>query len=174
MDEFKTYLRAGYPLLWVETHEEDRCINALASSAGCYSPYVWDIVGGLYDVATGARKAIESPVEIIQAVAGLPESSVLFVKDYHQWIKGVAVYRVLKNMIGHMKSTDKHIVFISPVVTIPVELEKDIVIIDFGLPVLADIQHVTEKIVSDNNLSISIEGGVLSSAVGLTMQEVDL
>jgi len=74
----KNYLKAGYPFLWVQTHEEGRAISQLSQQAEGYAIYSWDLVAGLRDHATGQVRQMPDPIKPLQAVPTLPESSLLF------------------------------------------------------------------------------------------------
>ena len=51
--DFQSYLKAGYPALWLQTDEEERAIKTLYSESGDYACYSWDIVTGLKEFSTG-------------------------------------------------------------------------------------------------------------------------
>ncbi|MBI5892149.1 MAG: AAA family ATPase [Deltaproteobacteria bacterium] len=65
--------------------------------------------------------------------------------------------------------------FVSPVFTIPPELEKDIVLYEFNLPSVDDLINLAERVVDVNNLSesVPVEREVISAAKGLTFQEAE-
>lgn len=46
-EKITTYLSAGYPLLWVQTHEESRAIKSLSEESEGYMIYSYDIIQGL-------------------------------------------------------------------------------------------------------------------------------
>jgi len=152
MSTFQTYLKAGYPLLWVQTHEEGRAISTLSQEASGYGCYSWDIIDGLKEHATGKLQPVSDPTKAIQAAHSLPENSILFLKDFHKFIGTVQVFRTLKNIIPVLKSSYRHIVIISPVTQIPTELEKDITVYSFPLPSVEELKAVAEKIISENEL----------------------
>lgn len=167
------YLRAGYPLLWVQTHEEQRAISVLSQEAQGYNIYSWDIVSGLHDHQTGQARQMPDPLKPLQAVPTLPEGAILFLLDYHKFISAVEVFRTIKNLIPILKATDRHLVIISPVLSIPVELEKDIVVLPFQLPTVQELLEVAMRIVQDNELDITIDDRAIAAAKGLTLHEAE-
>lgn len=167
------YLSAGYPLLWVQTHEETRAISVLSQKAQEYHIYSWDIVGGFRDHQTGQAHQMPDPIKPLQEVPTLPERTVLFLLDFHKFIGAVETYRTLKNLMPVLKATDRHIVIVSPVLSIPVELEKDITIIPFELPTVSELFETAQRIVQDNDLDISIEENIISVGKGLTLHEAE-
>lgn len=171
----RDYLKAGYPLLWVQTHEEDRAIKSYASevNGNGYHIYVWDIVGGFKDMATGKAQDMADPLAPLTTALTLPEGSVVFLKDYHVFIENVEIFRTIKNIAVGLKSTDKHLVFISPVLKIPVELEKDITVLEFNLPNVEELETVAKQIVEENELDIEIDRNAVVSGKGLTLNEAE-
>jgi len=171
--KFRQYLVAGYPALWIETHEEFRAIQTLSFEARGYSVYSWDLVSGLKEHATGQITACQTPVKILEFIKSQKKEMVFFLKDFHKFLSNIEVLRSVKNLIPNLKEFDKHIVFVSPVVQIPVELEKDITVLPFSLPTVEDLQKIANKLVKDNNMNISVETNVIASAKGLTVQEAE-
>jgi len=170
---FQNYLKAGYPFLWVQTHEEGRAISALSQQAEGYSIYSWDIISGLKDHTSGQVRQMPDPLKPLQSIPTLPESSILFLKDFHKFISSVEVFRTVKNIIPVLKATDRHIVIVSPVLNIPVELEKDITVLNFHLPTVAELLETASRIVSENELAIAIDEKAIASGKGLTLHEAE-
>lgn len=186
MSKFNQYLKAGYPALWIETHEEFRAIATLASEAQGYSIFSWDIVSGLKDHATGRIDPCPTPNKILQIISSMlaPESTsqtakarkegtVIFLKDFHKFLGNVEVLRMTKNLLSDLKAHDNHIVFISPIIQIPVELEKDITVLPFSLPTVEDLMKVAERLLRDNEIDAKVDQGVISAGKGLTLQEAE-
>lgn len=169
---FTDYLKAGYPCLWVQTHEEDRAITALSQTED-YEVYQWDIVTGLQNLKTRIAQPMADPVAPLKAIPTLPETCILFLKDFHKFIASVEVFRTLKTVIPTMKSSGRHIVFVSPTVNIPIELEKDITIYPFSLPTVKDLVDLAGKIVRDNELDVPIDEATISIGQGLTLAEAE-
>ena len=170
----ESYLRAGYALLWVQTHEEERAILFYAQEAKEYYIYSWDLVAGLKDHATGQARQMPDPLKPLAAVPTLPESSILFLKDFHKFITAVEVFRTVKNLIPVLKATDRHVVIVSPVLNIPIELEKDITVLNFQLPTVAELIETAKKIVEENALfSVEVDEKAISAGKGLTLHEAE-
>jgi hypothetical protein len=171
--EFRNYLRAGYAALWVETSEEDRAISNLMKSADGYQCFDWDLVSGFGECGNGRREEIEGPVEAMELILRKSESSILFIKDSHRFMEDINVCRTVKNMLDKLKSTDRHLVFISPVQKIPVELEKDITVYSFGLPTISELVDLAIKLRDDNELECEVSADIIGAAKGLTMAEAE-
>ena len=168
---FHQYLQAGYPCLWVTTHEEPRAIKSLSELAEGYKVFSWDIMAGLRNHETGIAQPMPDPVKALEAMNGMPEGAILFYKDGHKFLQNINVIRTVKNMIPVLKSSDKHLVFISPITQIPIELEKDITTFPFNLPTVGELMAAAQKIVEDNGLSNVVEEATIGAAQGMTLDE---
>jgi len=171
--KFNQYLKAGYPAIWIETHEEFRAIATLSLESSGYATFSWDMVSGLKDHATGQVTSCPTPVKVLQTISTMKEGTVIFLKDFHKFLGNIEVLRSVKNLIPVLKASDKHIVFISPVVQIPVELEKDVTVLPFALPTVEELMKVAEKMVKDNDMKIEINKQIVSVGKGLTLQEAE-
>jgi len=168
-----TYLQAGYPVIWVHTHEESRAIATLSEEAKGYHIYSWDTVSGLRDHQTGQARTMPDPLKPLQGVPTMPEACVLFLKDYHKFVQSVEIFRTIKNLIPVLKATDRHLVIVSPVISIPVELEKDVTVLPFDLPTIGELLDTAGRIVSENGLNVEVDERAIAASRGLTLQEAE-
>ena len=173
MAKFKEYLEASYPALWVQTHEEDRAVRVLSQEAEGYNIYSWDIVRGLYDHQNKTVQEMSDPVAPLKSIGSIPEKSILFMLDYQHFMKNIEVYRTFKSKVPLLKATSRHIVFISPVVNIPVEVEKDIRLYDFALPTREELIGIANKLVTENQLGVEVDENAVGAGIGMIMQEAE-
>lgn len=173
--KFYNLLKAGYACIWYNTHEEERLIAELRYQAQTYESYTWDLINGLVcnDHLHQPAEIMPDPLMPIQKIAAMPETSILFLKDFHKFIPSVEVFRALKNAIPGMKANDKHIVIVSPVTEIPLELSKDITVIDFDLPSVDDLVQVAERMIKNNEMSIEVDRTAIAAGKGLTLMEAE-
>lgn len=61
---FLNYLKAGYPCIWVQTHEEERAIETLSKEAPEYKTFSWDIVSGMRDYKTKQFTVMGDPMRM--------------------------------------------------------------------------------------------------------------
>ena len=171
---FFNLLKAGYACLWVQTHEEDRCIAELRNQAKIYETYSWDLISGLKCHDPQSTESIPDPLSILMRISTMPETSILFLKDFHKFIPGIEIFRALKNAIPEMKARDKHVVIVSPVIDIPLEMEKDITVFDFDLPTVADLMQIAHRMVIDNEMTdVPVDEQAIAAAKGLTLMEAE-
>jgi SpoVK/Ycf46/Vps4 family AAA+-type ATPase len=177
--KFNQYLKAGYPAIWIETHEEFRAIATLAFESNGYSVFSWDVVTGQRDHATDKyiKEIPETPIKEIGRILQMKPGSVVFLKDFPKFFNNIEVLRSVKNLISEIKADDRHIIFISPAVNIPIELEKDVTVLPFTLPTVEELVKVAEKMVKDNrsldSLKIKVDKKTIAVGKGLTLQEAE-
>ena len=89
-----------------------------------------------------------------------------------------SVIRKLRDIIPALKSGRKTVIFVSPKLVIPCEMEKEISILDFNLPSEDEIRELFDELVSSlnpENVNLTEDDKILisSSASGLTMQKAE-
>ncbi len=200
-EKFKNYLRASYPLLYIRTHEESRVtrsiINALSTSTIPISVYSWDskrllekhnrttngVAPGTWEKVTGADFTLGSVVENVKKMGGNAGRNVFIFKDFHSYIEAPGQIRPIRNAIEDLKCRGNMIVFVSPIIKIPVELEKEIQILDFHLPSEIQLEGILSSVVQIFNkkreekgepkseLTPDIKQASIEAAKGLTFSE---
>jgi ATP-dependent 26S proteasome regulatory subunit len=191
MEKFKDYLGAGYPIIWVHTQEEGRAVKDLLASAvdmdvdgkgSGKKCYWWDSATGFVemDEKKGAKNVREmpQPLDALKTFEGMPEDTLLFLPDFHFYAhKGAPVLiRKLKDMIQGLKENSKHIVITSAIINIPVEMEKDILLLDFPLPTVEELTAMASALVKGNAeefRSVKVNKDVMLPGKGLTMAEAE-
>ena len=109
------------------------------------------------------------------------DNTVIFLKDYHTFLaekcQSAPVFiRKIKNLLQEFKACSKTLVILSPIVSIPIELDKDIVVIDYKLPGRDEL-HMILKGVCEGPGAIVPTGAtlkeLLDAALGLTLNEAE-
>ncbi len=175
-EEVDLLIRSKCNIIYIQTVEEERILNELSNVSNNLNPKraisVWDFATGYNDNPQMNGKLADVLGVIIQAPK---DTSVIYVlKDFHRFINDNTVCRMLRNLSTELKTQRKSIVIISPVLTIPTELEEDIHIMDYELPSYNEIQsHIKE---ATSSLIPNIDEGIyesLSKAFqGLTINKI--
>ena len=138
--------RAGYPYVLVPTSEEDRIIRENRQKIPReVSFFRWDISDGMRGFVNSngdpeqwiwkvVDEEINDPISALKAISGLPENSIIFLHDYHEWLKDVRVVRCALNLKDHLKATSKMVVFLSPSVEIPPAMQDVVKVLSFDMP----------------------------------------
>jgi len=179
--EIEILLKSSYPLIYMVTWEEDRVLDLFYELSDKLKKnlYVWSVTDGFLSVnkSVASTKTPESSLEYINRSK---ENSVFILRDFHHYIKEPFIIRKLRDLVSFLSRTGSHIIIISPLLAIPVELEKDITVIDYKLPELRDM----DKIFADTLAGFSFQGikikisseereEILKSLLGLTRREAE-
>ena len=180
-NQIKNYIRAGYPGIFITTHEEARAegeIEAAVKELDGFELYAWSITQGI--VSVGAEpKAItdtETPEGALEAFASQPPKSVLVLRDFHAVLREPypPLVRRLKDCLTAGKMSNRHIIIIGCELRLPPEIEKEIVVLDFKLPDRAALRVVAENIAASANIILNGETDpILDAASGLTTMEAE-
>ncbi|MEO8892469.1 MAG: AAA family ATPase, partial [Coleofasciculaceae cyanobacterium] len=130
-EEIKVLIQAQYPLIYLVTSEEERTERAIAliaqelKSQQQRRVFVWTVTHGIVEYGQ-ARHVTQhntvSPEAAIQWVIQQKESGIYIFKDLHPFIDSPATTRWLRDAIASFKGTQKTIILMSPVQTVPIEL----------------------------------------------------
>ncbi len=159
-EELAVYIRACYPILSIVSAEEDRVLEQVESvlkNPGLMKNerplFVWTISRGF--VAPDGREVSGAgsmrPETALAFLRKFDRPAVFLFKDLHPYIRPGAenanlVVRMLRDSIPHLKKTSKTILWSSPVMQIPFELEKEVTVIDFPLPDEAEYHAIVEEL----------------------------
>src|SRR5213082_2529487 len=88
------------------------------------------------------------PVEALAAIAKLTEPSLVLLKDFHPFLDNPAVVRAMRELAQELKSTYTTVILLGPTLVIPVELEKEISVLDVPLPSFRDLFQLLKEIVT--------------------------
>ncbi|HLU72729.1 MAG TPA: hypothetical protein VKZ82_11130, partial [Nonomuraea sp.] len=195
-EAFSQLLKARFPVLYIESYEEQRVIaevSAVARDAALVrtprAVWTWSVTEGLVQPDGAHRSGTTDPEDALNAVLRIDEPSVIIFRDLHAAHGGgdrpgdARVVRLLRDIAVAFKSgpIPRALVLVSPVLRLPVELEKDVTIVDFALPTEQEIRMVLDAMIAANaaNGRIRIEldeagkERFAKAAVGLTLQEAE-
>lgn len=181
-EELNILLQAQYPLIYLVTSEEERAeqaISALAQTKPSRRLFLWTVTHGI--VEYGQPRSVTqhntvSPEAAIEWVMRQREPGIFVFKDLHPFIDSPAVTRWLRDAIASFKGTQKAIVLMSPVQTVPIELEKEVIVIDFALPNMTELNQVlTNQLdqIRTRRITTETREKLLKAALGLTRDEAE-
>ncbi len=182
-EELSILIKARYPLIHLITPEEERAEQAISKIARDNKEqrkvFLWTVTHGM--VEYGQPRQITqhntvSPEAALEWVVRQKDSAIYIFKDLHPFLDGAVVTRWLRDAIAAFKGTDKVIVLMSPVQQVPIELEKEIVVIDYPLPDLSELNQVLSSQLQKSKggrLETEAREKLLKAALGLTKDEAE-
>lgn len=175
------YIKAGYPCLYLVSHEEQRIERTIAEAATATQRllFAWDIVKGRHDIAAGTVEDIDDPLEILTSVQTMPENSLLLLRDFHLFLSTdfpayAHLVRRFKDACIQAKARGITLLILAPELKIPVDLTKLITPVEFALPDHAALDIVLRSIADSADIALPEDtSAILSSASGLTTMEAE-
>jgi SpoVK/Ycf46/Vps4 family AAA+-type ATPase len=193
---FANLLRARFPYIYVGTWEEDRVMGMIREvardTALVRTPravFTWSVTDGLVGPGAPPKGDAEAPLDALAVIERYAEPAIFVFKDFHVFFgidkreQDHTVVRKLRDLSGMLKQSAKakNIVFLSPMVVLPLELEKEITVIEFDLPATADMSELLRGMIEANRsggrMTVDLSDGDVErfahAALGLTLHEAE-
>ena len=182
-------IRARVPLIALVTPEEaraqDQLLRPLAREWREGRLFAWTTTEGYRSLNADPDKEpltfpAPDPLAALDVVAAYEEPGIFVLKDFHHYVDSAALTRKLRDLSAHLGPTGKHIVFLGPRFSVPLDLEKEIEVIDYpppGLDELAGLLASLEQtLAGPEEVRLSMEGRekLLQAALGLTLTEAEV
>lgn len=186
-------LKARFPFIYIPTWEEDRAVEMIYSVVKdseiiktVRNVFIWTQTSGFVDESGAQVKSTSDPIAAINFINSSDKHSVFVLKDFHVYF-GVknrpvehGVVRKLRDTASILKSGQikKNVIFISPELLIPDDMQKDISVFEFPLPSVDEIQEKLDEMLTANamvvnRLSPEDKEKLSKAALGLTLQEAE-
>ncbi|WP_434291687.1 AAA family ATPase [Clostridium botulinum] len=188
--------KARFPYVYISTWEEERAISVINSVAKDASliktprtTYIWSQTNGMAIENLKGKEETKQPLKALEFIEKCEEPAVFILKDFHVFfgVQGknidYSLIRKVRDLVTVLKASPnpKSVVFLSPTVVLPNELQKDITILDFDLPTIDEIKGMLDEMIYvneqsgriDMDLNESEKEKICKAALGLTLQEAE-
>jgi ATP-dependent 26S proteasome regulatory subunit len=183
-DKIANYIKAGYPGLFIVSHEESRVEAELAGAMKDnklkdFHLHAWSITEGLVSISKDAQAIddTQEPVAMLAQFDKLPERSIVLARDLHMALTdpNPVLYRKLKDSLILAKNSNRVLVIVGCRLVLPPELEKEITVLEFSLPDRATLHGVMMEISKSSKVEINqdIADTFIDAASGLTCTEAE-
>lgn len=147
------YIAAAFTGLWIHSYEHEDALAEIGRLClECNWPLaVWDVDQGL-QLNGQAAENTGDPVAAIRALRAMatPDGSALLVlPNFHRLISGAEVVQALAHQIHQGKQNRTFIIILAPVIQIPVELERQFVVIEHDLPDRRQLEEIARGIATE-------------------------
>jgi hypothetical protein len=184
------YIHAAFSGLWVQTIEPDEAERELVDHARRvgWSLAVWDIARGLRFPADSNALVpdVNDPLAVLKALpslapagapsAGESQTTLLVLPSFHRFLNSAENVQTLFEQLVAGKQRRTFVVVLSPVVTLPVELERAFVIVDHELPTQDQLGQIAQDVLADHPDGLPTDRAwqcLLEAAAGLTRAEAE-
>ncbi|MBN2440597.1 MAG: AAA family ATPase [Spirochaetales bacterium] len=181
-------IRARYSILYIVSSEEARVIDSIrniaferAKKERTKEMCIWSITKGLEMGENKILADLREPLKVLDHIIEEDIEGFFILKDFHPYMKDPVVMRKLRDANRAIKNQYKNIFILSPIVNIPIELEKEIALVDFDLPSKEEIDSIIELILRaiGNPTKVNVYNDqlfrdkVIDAALGLTAEEAE-
>ncbi|MGV3771951.1 MAG: AAA family ATPase [Verrucomicrobiales bacterium] len=192
IQELETLIRARYPIIYVVSSEETRALHLIAQIAQRRQKQSleWSYTTGWMPSGSSIQgqkmrgaSASKEPLPALDHIIDQVEPAIFILKDFHPFLQknNTAVIRRLKEIALHLKNSFKTVIIVSPVQEIPIELEKEITVLNLPLPGKAELSQLLDRITAEVrqfkqvqvDLDEAARDRLLQAALGLTIGEAE-
>lgn len=187
-------LKARFPMIYISTWEENRVtqmIEEIASDVNKIKTvrkvYVWSQTEGITTFQESIRNTT-APLTALNYIEECNEASVFILKDFHVFLSPkqpneYAVIRKLRDMVNILRESEKpkNIIFVSPMLQLPEELQKEVTVVELDFPNISELETLLDEMIEVNrdnpNITIRLSDTekrqLCKTALGLTLQEAE-
>ncbi len=178
------YVRACFTGIWIQSFEHDDAMQEIERL--CRENYwlltTWDVDKGSRIAGGGgehpATPGVVDPVGAIHALSSLarPEgTAILVLRNFHKFLGSADILQALENQLSMGKQNRTFVFVLSALVNIPIELEKQFVVIEHDLPDSDQLSSIARSIATEEGELPSQEefSAVIDAASGLTRFEAE-
>ena len=190
--------KARFSFVYIPTWEEIRIVDLITKIANNVKTiktkrdvFIWSCTEGLKKNLKDGQESVNNgnePIDALNFIDNYNNPAILILKDIHPLLgqnnrnADYNLIRKIRDVAGSLKNADvsKNVVIIAPSLVLPLELQKDITVVDFDLPTLDEIKSLLNEMIEMNESSGILidlkedEKEVLCKAAqGLTLQEAE-
>ena len=190
--------KARFSFVYIPTWEEIRIVDLITKIANNVKTiktkrdvFIWSSTEGLKRNLKDGQESVNNgnePIDALNFIDNYNNPAILILKDIHPLLglnnrnADYNLIRKIRDVAGSLKNADvsKNVVIIAPSLVLPLELQKDITVVDFDLPTLDEIKSLLNEMIEMNESSGILidlkedEKEVLCKAAqGLTLQEAE-
>src|SRR5262245_20520516 len=176
-------VRAAFSGIYVQCFEHDDAIAEIARLCRqqSWNLATWDVDRGLSLAGQSeANTAVQTTdplaaIRSLRALATPDGTAILVLRNFHRFLSSVEVVQALDTQLVRGKQDRTFVVILAPIVQIPVELEKQFVVVEHELPGRDQLEAIARVIATEPGElpDGALLGGILDASAGLTRMEAE-
>jgi hypothetical protein len=187
-DELALLIKSKYPLVFVESIDEEYVVNQLRQTASQLGLifYQWSMTTGLQrGYKEGPYYQTGDPEKMIRTVLSLiksdrSESGLFVLKDFDKHLENAILLRLFKDLVNLIKNTKTTIVIVSPEYKLPKDIEPEAAHIVGGYPDEREIGSVLKGMFNEliksekGKVSLTVDEiqRIIKALKGLSVQQI--
>ena len=162
--DISNYLKAGYPCLYVSTHEPLRATVSIKAKG--WISFSWDCLRGIVDRDTG--QIMEDAIDPLSALKWLSRcnDTILLVQNFHHFITSVEIIQEIQNSVPVWKASGCCLIMIGPSIQLPQEILGFFTLLEFMLPSKEELFKIAQELAKEVDIEVCDEA--VEAALGLS------
>ena len=154
-DTLSRYMDAGFPILYLNTFEEEKAEAMIRAVIGGKHVMTWSMLGFVDENESVQMEwdIKDTLLNILQGTVPV-DRKVLILKDIHYFFSDPAIVSYVKALAQKITAGDDdfNMIFLSPIVTIPPELEKYITLLTMDYLTLPEIRQTISDFCQEQDI----------------------
>lgn len=188
--KIKDMLKAYYPVIYLTSFEYERTkqkidgiISSLRAEQNNIRLYNWNCVDGLCLFQENGAKYLgeeydeaEMALKYILSDTDSSTKDIFVLEDFSNYIEEERIKFYIRAIAERAKYRNSHVIILSAIYKLPLELEKYVTVLNIPLPDRYDMEKTLEQVEKQCkiNLSIEMRNKMVDAALGMTSMEADL
>src|SRR5262245_56913136 len=181
-ESLREYIAAAFSGIWIDSHEHGDALVEVVQlcQQEQWRLATWDLELGLRIHGTNLDNTQKSsdPVAAIRSLSALAQgqgTALLVLVNFHRFLQSAEIVQALAQQLASGKQNRTFVLSLSPVVQIPIELEKLFVVVEHSLPDRQQLEEIARGVATEvGELSGGMElQRLLDAAAGLTRLEAE-
>ena len=173
------YIDAGFPIIYINTFEEDKVDSLIPEISSGKEVYEWNETNGYIDFETKTPLQEDCPLEVMLDQLKTPDlldRKILIFKDITSYLDEPRIVSKVKGLARMInQGVDATVIIVSSVLVIPKDIEKYVTILEMDYLNTDEIKIIIHKFVRDN-LNQQVDEGLIEEFAlafkGLTEFEI--
>ena len=192
-DKLKDMLNAYYPTFYLQSYEYNRTWMKIQSISKSFISkgadvhlYKWNCVEGLLELKAEGNMAVKfdeqdilepaMALKYIYTITDKKSKDIFVLEDFNAYIEEEDIKYYLRQISHQAKFTNTHVIILSAIYKLPIELEKYITVLTTPLPDRKELEITLREVERDCGITLSIDmrNKMVDAALGMTTMEADL
>lgn len=181
LDQIRSRIFSRYTLLYFKTWEEERWEAHLADLALEIERglVIWTVTDGPQPPSGEDIQTPDDPLAFLDEIEAYPPDHLFLIKDFHPYMRDPHVVRKLRDLSLKLGDQRKTLLFMGPVVEIPVDLQKEAFEFDLPMPGIEDMRIELDAVLAQAeaagqpipDMGPEFEEKLVKAVLGLTVRE---
>ncbi len=192
-EKLKDMLNAYYPTFYLQSYEYNRTWMKIQSISKSFMAkgidvhlFRWNCVEGLLELKVDGNMPIKvdgedvvEPAMVLKYIYGITDKKhkdIFVLEDFNAYIEEEDIKYYLRQISHQAKFTNTHVVILSAVYKLPIELEKYITVLTTPLPDRKELEITLREVERDCGVTLTADmrNKMVDAALGMTTMEADL